>query len=539
MTSLTAHQVQQLVSLRLALEDALGRARGASKYRRGASIAALDATVERASTIVAITRGVVIPTNGKLDDLISRLVQDLGTSWRPAVLPDIKHLRRARNASQHEGLEPDRDQVPLWASAADTYVSSIIMAQFDVGIHQVVLSDAIRDDGLREFLRLSEEARDADHCQLSVHHSAEAYREALNRWKRLHSRSRHRFAPSHREIQDRKSFEYLDTHIKDMQTVLDTVAFSPDAAEAEWFASAISERGDVLNAEDAERALAFSFEWIVEYERAADSWTPNRRHRAAMAARMVRSGEGPAYIESCIGVELQYDRVQAKFRIGDVPDEKGYPSWSHTLQEILPERREGLFWTVLDDGTVTVSKALEGATDFSSEVASLDDALKRTDSRVKDKLADAEAKEQAHNQKRTAFADAITTIQEDLPSWVTEVTLEIDGFRANQDEIRLTLEESVSNIRFGDRTPNSFHDDRRGLRDAIIEHESVAQCYGIAQQNQLAITPALDSQDLLQVLKAADETVRKQLEIDQHRQDENGILVVSARKSIAATLAAL
>lgn len=500
---------------------------------------ALDATVERASTIVAITRGVVIPTNGKLDDLISRLVQDLGKGWRPAVLPDIKHLRRARNASQHEGLEPDRDQVPLWASAADAYVSSIILAQFDVGIHQVVLSDAIRDSALREFLRLGEEARNAGDYRLSVHQSAEAYREALNRWKQLHSRSRHRFAPLSREVLDRKSFDYLDAQLKDMKSVMDTVAFSPDAAEAEWFASAISEQGDVLNAEDAERTLAFSFEWIVEYERAADSWTPNRRHRAAVAARMVRSSGGPAYIESCLGVELQHGSVRATFRIGDVPDEKGYPTWSQTIQEILPERHEGLFWTVFDDGTVAISKERAGANDFSAEVEALDDALKRADSLVKDKLAHAEAKEQVQKQKQTDFAKAIASIQDDLPSWVTEVTLASDGFRANQEEIRLTLEESVSNIRFGDRTPNRFHDDRRDLRDAIIEHESVAQCYGVAQQNQLAITPVLDPQNLLQVLKSADETVRKQLEIDQRRQDENESLVVSARKSIAATLAAI
>lgn len=34
-----------------------------------------------------------------------------------AVLPDVKLLRRARNAAQHDGLEPDGDQVPVWASA--------------------------------------------------------------------------------------------------------------------------------------------------------------------------------------------------------------------------------------------------------------------------------------------------------------------------------------------------------------------------------------------------------------------------------------
>lgn len=84
MNSLTVHELEQLVALRLSLEDALSRAKGATKYRRGTAIVALDATVERASSIVAVTRSLSIPTNGKLEDLISRLRESFGSTWKPS-----------------------------------------------------------------------------------------------------------------------------------------------------------------------------------------------------------------------------------------------------------------------------------------------------------------------------------------------------------------------------------------------------------------------------------------------------------------------
>lgn len=537
MILLTTHQVQQLVSLRLALEDALARARAASKYLRGPSIVALDASVERASTLVAITRGVPVPTNAKLDDLISRLVQDFGQDWKPTVLPDIKHLRRARNASQHEGLEPDREQVPLWASATETFVSSIILAQFNVVIQQVVLSDAIRDPKLREHLRLGEEARSAYEYQSSVFHSAEAFREALQRWKRLRYTSRNHHAPTHGEMLDRESFEYLKVLLEDMQNLLDTAAFAPDAAEAEWFMSTIDERGNVLNAEDAERALAFSFEWIVEYERAAESWVPNRRHRADVAARLVGSKEGTAYIESCLGVELLFSTVQAKFRIGDVPNEDRYPMWSQTVREILPAHKGSIYWTVGDDGTVTVSKLRAEASDFSAQVEVLNDALKQANSLVEDKLRHAAAKVESFEQKKAAFAKSVSAIKEAFPSWVTEVAWSHDRFREDRAEIRLTVADSVSGLTFGDRPTSRFQGDRRGLSDLILDHDSVEQCYATGAKNQLVIAPAPNPQDLLLILKSVDGLVRKQLNLDQRRRDENMSLIVSAKQSIASILA--
>lgn len=96
MTRLANHEVQQLLALRLAVERARRDARRAGRYQRGSAIVALDSNVERACALVAVARGLSVPSNGKLDDLISQVKQSLGPDWRPTVLPDIKQLRRAR-----------------------------------------------------------------------------------------------------------------------------------------------------------------------------------------------------------------------------------------------------------------------------------------------------------------------------------------------------------------------------------------------------------------------------------------------------------
>ena len=148
MDALTPHEVEQLVSLRLALENALLQCNRATKYRRGTALVALDTVVERASAIVAVTSGVPVPKSGNLDDLISKLKESLGERWVPGVLPDIRQLRRPRNAAQHEGLEPDREQIPSWASAVAVYVTTLIDTQ--CARHHPVLSVEDLEQTLRD-----------------------------------------------------------------------------------------------------------------------------------------------------------------------------------------------------------------------------------------------------------------------------------------------------------------------------------------------------------------------------------------------------
>lgn len=540
MIPLTPHEVEQLVSLRLSLEDALAQANGATKYRRGAAIVALDATVERASSLVAITRGVTVPTNGKLDDLISRLMQDLGPKWRPAILPDIRHLRRARNASQHEGLEPDREQVPVWASAANAYVASLIDAHFSVDIRRVVLSAAIRNADLRQRVSEAEAARDAGENGSCVDKAKEAYQEALGRWNRLRGGRRHAFVPMQGEILDKKGFDFLHGQLGNMQGVLEAAAFSQDLAEAEWFTLAITEQSEVLSADDAERVLTFAFEWIVEYERAADTWTPDRRHRAAVARRKIGSGNGPARIDECTLVDLQHGQIRAVFRIADVPDENDYQLWAKTLRAILPAHDLKQWWTVLDDGTVDVRKAVEAHTELSRDVELLSSALNEASAVMRAELDATREKDLVAQKKRDDYAVSIRTIRDDVPPWIEDIQWS-DGWigGGTTEQLIMTLDKQVTRLRFGERTPNSMFDDRKTIREVILDHEIIEQCYWTSGPNGLGILPVLDPEQLTGLFRDLGVVVGEQLEIAKRKESDQAAAILAAKVGIAAKLAEL
>ncbi|WP_142061270.1 hypothetical protein [Pseudarthrobacter sp. B4EP4b] len=540
MSSLTVHEVEQLVALRLSLEDALTRAKGATKYRRGTAIVALDATVERASSIVAVTRSLPIPKSGKLEDLISSLRESFGSSWKPAVLPDIRHLRRARNASQHEGLEPDREQVPLWASAANVYVSSLIDAQFDVDILTVALSDAIRDPRLRQFIREAETARAAGEPGSCVDKATEAYGEASTRWTRLRGDRRPAFAPTSSQLLDKKSHDFVNGRIDNVQSVLDAAAFSQDLAEAEWFTSAIAEPSEVMDADDAERVLAFAFEWIVEYERAAASWTPNRRHRAAVARRKVRSGAGPARIDSCVSVDFRYGTIRAIFSIADVPPEKDYSVWARTVQDLLAEGDLTSSWTVSDDGTIEVRRAVKAPSDTADEVEVLSSALKQADVVLNEKLQAAAKEDRLARQRRDEYAESLETVRADLPAWVEDIQWSDEGFGGGKTEqLLVTLAKDMWRLRFGERGEGSFYDNRTTIYDVIRNHELVDQCYGTGGRSDMGIMPVLNAEHLARVFKDADVVVSRQLEIERAKTDEQKAAVVAVKSRIAARLTEL
>ncbi|AUI52925.1 hypothetical protein SAMN04489742_3641 [Arthrobacter crystallopoietes] len=324
-----------------------------------------------------------------------------------------------------------------------------------------------------------------------------------------------------------------------MQAVLDTLAFSIDAAEVEWFLSTIAEQGDVLNAEDSERALSFAYEWIIEYERATQSWTPNRRHRADVEARLVRSADGPAHIEDCVKVDLQSERVRAVFRIADVPDELEYPTWAQTVREILPanSHENDYWWSVSNSGTVEIEKKAERTVDFSTEIDKLSSALQEAHGVLKENLQATSEKEEAKQQRHTKFAKSIENIRHDFPDWVMHLEWS-NGSPApdGTQQMILTVSDEVKNLRFGERTEGSFFDDRKQLTDVIRDHELVTQCYGLGEANEWGLMPVLEAPQLMRMLQETDLIVRNQLEVIERREEELGAAIASAKGSIAAKL---
>ena len=153
-----AQTVRDLVALRLMLESAIARARTAGRYSRGGAVVSLDATVERASYLVAAHRGIEVGTRDTLSTLYSKLVQNFDGAWKSQEWPTIRSLHLERNTVQHHGREPDRDQLPLWVTVVGSYVSSLIQAEYGQDISRVMLSDAVDDPQLAASLREADEA---------------------------------------------------------------------------------------------------------------------------------------------------------------------------------------------------------------------------------------------------------------------------------------------------------------------------------------------------------------------------------------------
>ena len=177
-----AQTVRDLVALRLMLESAIARARTAGRYSRGAAVVSLDATVERASYLVAAHRGIEVGTRDTLSTLYSKLVQNFDGAWKSQEWPTIKSLHLERNTVQHHGREPDRDQLPLWVTVVGSYVSSLIQAEYGQDISRVMLSDAVDDPQLAASLREADDALVAGDVAKTVEASLTAYDAAVSTW---------------------------------------------------------------------------------------------------------------------------------------------------------------------------------------------------------------------------------------------------------------------------------------------------------------------------------------------------------------------
>lgn len=536
MASLTAHEVEQLVSLRLAVEDARLQARRAGTYRRGAAIVALDAAVERASALVAFTRGIPVTSTTKLDDLISRLKESLGPTWTPTVLPDIRHLRRARNAAQHEGLEPDRDQIPRWASAAEAYVATLIDAQFSTDILRVVLADAVNDEILREGIRRAETARDAGEYVKCVDLAREVYSDALGRWKKL----RHRQGlPSPRSLRARGLGQSADSDVKPqlegLQRTIDAAAFASDLADAEWFTAAISEQGNWFDAEDAERATSFAFEWVTGFERAAATWTPNRRHRSNVAARLVRSDEGPARVDGLLSTGLRLGYVRSILRIADVPNEDGrYQAWARALGVILG--RDGGIgrWSVRDDGTVALEVTTAESDDVDSHVRWLASALIDAETSVRDQRTKAMTDEKATRERKLAAQSALHSIAEEIPGWIDTIEW-ADDRRGEEGRWEVTLASGAMGL-LSRRQIDGADVTNQDVASMIREHDTVKECYLIGGRGTLGITPVLNPADLLSVLRSVDAKAQVILHEDERAVREEDETLARVKRAVALAL---
>jgi hypothetical protein len=491
----SARESEQLIELRIALEDALRRARAGGRFHRVAATVALDSVVERASAFVAVTRGLTVPSNGKLEDLMSRLVEDFAGVWAPSTLPDIRHLRRARNAAQHEGLSPDREQLPVWASAADSYVNSLIWAQFTLDLRRVTLSSAIRGGESRESFARAEEALASGELITATESARQALDIATARWALLHGRRhtairRSQGMPTSAEEGIDRWLDSLDARMRDLP-------FATDAAEAMFVQRAMRADPVLLNQDDVERILAFVFGWITSFEVVEPGWVPDRRHRLAVQLRLERSGEVAASVDSVTHINETERDNEIAFRLRNVPPETEYDEWAATVRDLLAESKTG-YWMVQDDGTAIVrTPSIETDTAIAA-VEALEGALGNAQGVMRTRrqtIADEALAEETKRQSRLA---EVALVRHKFPEWVVDIT------PTDRKYARMMGEGWYLKV-----IPEI---DRARLRELVIADSRISMFYGGNASDSLVLTTEITLTEVLQVLGLVDDKMCAELD---------------------------
>ena len=521
-----AAEIPQLVSLRLAVEDACRQTRTAGRFRRAAAIVALDGVVERTCWLVAVSLGKSVKTNTKIEDLISQLREGLDGTWAPTVLPTIRQLHRARNAAQHEGLEPDRDLLPQWLAAAEGFVTSLIGAAFAVDIRTVVLADAIENAEWADQFRDAESALAEDDFGACVRLGFQAQQCALAAWDHLSGRPQRGSLGPFDPL--RKELGPVSNALDSLEAMIRSQAFAGSASDAAWFADVARAEPEHITRAEAERALRYAFDWVTGYELAASDWRADRAWQANVAARATRAGVGPARIGGVVSVETgRLGWITLTLRCVDVPAEGEYEEWRSTLQTILtPSQSYPQPWTVHYDGSIERCFVAQ-APDVEADLAKLTDALQQTEMEIALRHQTRESTEtaevQARSQRLADFAQQAT------PAWVASVDWGLDttpggatsGFwflKVTQAASRLVFPSEAADV--GRRT---------GVAELLRAHTLVDQIT-VGGRRGWQLSPDLSATQLAEVLRDVDVAVAAKVA----EENQKRIAVATKRASIRA-----
>jgi len=486
---------RHLLALRSMLVDAVHWAHTASPLQRSTATVLLDGVSERALHLVAVDRGLQIPRNN-FDGLLALVVADIAPAWRPSRLPDVRQLHRARNSAQHEGLAPDRDQLAPWAAAVGAFVRSLVEGQFDVDLDRVALTDPVVDDQLRGELEDAAQALAEQRPADSVRASRYAIEKADEVWQRLHGSHGTRVGRSLGSMLGAAGGnDPLDGALRALEREQRLETFAESPAEAVWFAGLSRERPEHLDIDDAERALAFATSWVLAFEAAKESWTPDRRARADRRARLVRAGDGPAYIDSVTQAEASGGGAVVAVRVADVPDED-FEGWAHTVDALL---REAAVtgrprWQLRGDGIAQIR--LDEASLLEEQIEVLASALARAEDRLQeDRRSDAMA-EQARADAAEAYTAELAALGA-LPSWV--LTVRREAMSLHGPAVVFSMEPVLG--------PVAASPDANSLADLIRADGRVEACFGQGP-GTWAIQPVLEPADLHDLLWSAHPTVQ-------------------------------
>lgn len=492
-------EADQLVSLRLMLEQAQAAAKASNRLERVTATVLLDAVVERVTHLVAVTRSLTVRPTTKLEDLVAQVRESLGDSWRPNVLPTIRQLHRARNSAQHEALPPDAESVPSWAAATTSYVSSLVQAQWQRDIQRVVVTDAIEDPELRLPLEKATAHLAEGDYHASITAAVDSLSIAHQKWLDLHRRARSALSkPFHTDVIDRKSFEYLERRVDAISGEVRALTFSSDGAEWLWLQETKNLPADALDRDAAVRAIAFCYWWIVRFETAARDWVPDREMRAVRARRHVRTGAASPSVGAIIDVRNDYDDAELTVvvQLRDVPPEEDYDYWAARVRRHLSQEWSARSGFVDKDGTATLWSITEDTAE--ERIACLASALEEADRDLENHRRSEQARIAEMDEKRAAFANL-----QNLPEWAGTPQADLFDVHESKFEVEIPIR-PVTSAGWHAHLPGAVRkvmfDGRRAAPSVLFAGESSLRL--------MAADPSEISELLAEVVSAVESTAR-------------------------------
>jgi hypothetical protein len=503
---LSAEDAHQLLVVRNMLAEATRYAQHATTLQRTTAVVLLDGAVERCTHLVAVARGVEVKRNDGLDDLFSKVRQDLGEDWLPRGMAEVRQLHRARNVAQHEGIGSDREDLPKWARGVTAYVRSLVNAQYGVDVEQLALTDVVRDPSLRQDLQSAAAALESGDVDGCVRRCDELMTELQRRWLRLHSA---RVVDGSLAVNDRlrriahgmgsDPADALRGEVEGMTRLLDLSVFAGTPAQASWFLQIIREPSGVLTYDDASKALAFATNWAIGYEESTSTWVPDRVDSQARAQRLERSGrDETARVLEVVDVTLIRDvAVTLTVRLAGVPDDASFNRWAAAIgghAHGTPE--DSGQWVVRRDGTASVIVDL--SVEPEKPIKRLEAALAHADRYLAAQHREKEEKRAQSNAEVAAFEEAICAWV-GRPWWIRSVRRDLG-----------TLV-----IGFDSKVSGTADDGRPGLDKIaalLSRDQSIGSCLRHYEDHSLAIEPIPDPNALIEAMTRIADPVASMLE---------------------------
>jgi hypothetical protein len=319
---------------------------------------------------------------------------------------------------QHSGLSVDGGSVPTWVTMTGRLIAHVVDYAYAYGmdIDDVRLSTAIHDPAIKAHFDAAESHLAADNPTDAMKDITGAYKLARDTWNRfvesgnMSLRGRPRPYSASWEGDDGDQIEAL-------QRVTFLTSISPDPAEAIWFLAALREK-DLLTAEEARRALAFTFTFATAVEASPAARRQNRRIARDEQARHVRTdptalaylGSFSLYPDGWRGI------AEVTLALVDVPDTAAFDEWNSALSDLLnPRGISGSHIYVKNDGRVL----FYADSDVTSTLTRIAEAVVMVD----------DVYEAARAEKALASRHRLTELEEiqdrlrgmmtdDVPSWI-------------------------------------------------------------------------------------------------------------------------